>query len=106
MFSLPLGVVSRDDDDLARSMVGSLYSPVNKDWVRTWHRCRSNELDLLGLSAPTGRHLRKLSLTRGLGPWVGALVGHGDKIIQAWPGHGVEEALTFHAAKRKSLAPD
>jgi hypothetical protein len=37
---------------------------------------------------------------------MGALVGHGDKIIQPWPGHGVEKALTFHAAKRKSLAPD
>jgi hypothetical protein len=52
MFSLPSGVVSRDDDDLARRMVGSLYSPVNKDWVRTWHRCRSNKLDHLSLSAP------------------------------------------------------
>ena len=106
MFSLPSGVVSRDDDDLVRSMVGSLYSPVNKDWGSDVTSVSINELDLLGLSAPTGRHLRKLSLTRGLGPWVGALVGHGDKIIQPWPGHGVEKALTFHAAKRKSLAPD
>ena len=73
MFSLPSCIVSRHDDDLVSSRVGSLYRG----------------------EAP-----------RGLGPWAGALVGYGDKIVQTWTSHGVEEALTLRAAKRKSLAPD
>ena len=55
---------------------------------------------------PSKLSVHVLVLPRGLGPWAGALVSHGHQIVQAWTSHGVQEALTFHAAKGKSLTPD
>lgn len=46
------------------------------------------------------------ALSRGVGPRAGALVGHRHKVVQPRTSDAIQEALTFHTAKRKSLPPD
>jgi hypothetical protein len=99
MFSLPSGVLSRDDDDLVRGRVGSLYRGEN--------RCT-----LLALLPTRARFVESVAVTDirrspgGLGPGASALVGHGHKVVQTRASDRVQEVLTFHASKGKSLSPD
>jgi hypothetical protein len=95
MFSLPSGVLSRDDDDLVRDSVGSLYR--GETGARFLRCCRH------------ARFMKSVAVTESRGdlsPWASALAGHGHKIIQARTGDVVQEALTFHAGKGKRLPPD
>ena len=95
MFSLPSGVLSRDDDDLVRDSVGSLYR--GETGARFLRCCRH------------ARFMKSVAVTesRGdLGPWASALVGHSHKVVQTRTSDGVQEALTFRASKGKSLSPD
>jgi len=64
MFSLPLGVVSRDHDHAVLSRHRSLHRG-----------------EIAQARAARGSWLRS-SLARGIGPWAGALVGHGNQVVQ------------------------
>jgi hypothetical protein len=87
MLSLPSVVLSRDDADLVR------------------RRCLNGHY-AAGRRAGVSAKAVARALSRGIGPRAGAIVGHRHKIVQARTSDAVQEALTFHALKRKSLAPD
>src|SRR5215207_2372597 len=88
MLSLPPAVLSRDDADLVR------------------RRCLNGHY-AAGSAARWGeRQTVSRALSRGVGPRTGALVGHRHKVVQPRTSDAVQETLTFHAVKRKSLPPD
>ena len=87
MLSLPSVVLSRDDADLVRRRcLNAHYAAGRRAGVSA--------------KAVSGR------LSRGVGPRAGAIVGHRHKVVQAGTSDVVQEALTFHAFKRKRLPPD
>jgi hypothetical protein len=87
MLGLPSVVLSRDDADLIRRRcLNGHYAPGRR----------------AGVSAKAVFR----ALSRGVGPRAGPLVGHRHKVVQARTSDAVQEALTFHAIKRKSLPPD
>jgi hypothetical protein len=87
MLSLPPVVLSRDDANLVR------------------RRCLNGHY-AAGSAGRWGEHQSSVRvLSRGVGPRAGALVCHRHKIVHARTSDAVQEALTFHAIKRKSLPP-